>query len=285
MIFVRDKGQLCNNILQYANVYAWCRENHRECMSMRFAYKYQYFHICNTKYHNILYYLIGKFIAKHGFIPTISYDNIKEDKSEKEKFILAHKHVMVQGWCVRYYDLFIRYLDEIRHLFEFHQDIRNKISEYIKKTSHTKAVKIGIHIRRGDYKAWSNGKFYFNDEEYIRYAKRLIQSLDERDYIIFICGNENVDEKKYTTALGGEERVTFPHGNPGEDLCLLANCNYLIGPLSSFTLVASMYGKAKLHWMLEHNNIEDIKLEFKNFQELLPELDNLWWKYNVETTV
>ena len=45
MIFVRDKGQMCNNILQYGHVYAWAREHGQKAFSMRFAYKYRYFHI------------------------------------------------------------------------------------------------------------------------------------------------------------------------------------------------------------------------------------------------
>ena len=47
MIFARDKSQMCNNLLQYAHVYAWGREHGRKVISMRFSYKYQYFK--NTK--------------------------------------------------------------------------------------------------------------------------------------------------------------------------------------------------------------------------------------------
>ena len=54
MLFVRDKGRMCNNILQYGHVYAWAREHRRRSVSMRFAYKYPYFHICHTRYHNFV---------------------------------------------------------------------------------------------------------------------------------------------------------------------------------------------------------------------------------------
>ena len=66
MIFVRDKGRMCNNILQFGHVYAWAREHNRSCMSMRFAYKYQYFHICHTRWHNFLTYAVAKYAAKMG---------------------------------------------------------------------------------------------------------------------------------------------------------------------------------------------------------------------------
>ena len=52
MIFVHDKGRMANNMLQYGHVYAWGREHGRTTMSMRFAYKYPWFHICHTPHHN-----------------------------------------------------------------------------------------------------------------------------------------------------------------------------------------------------------------------------------------
>lgn len=48
MIFVLDKGCMANNMLQYGHVYAWGREHGRTTMSMRFAYKYPWFQICET---------------------------------------------------------------------------------------------------------------------------------------------------------------------------------------------------------------------------------------------
>ena len=33
MIFARDKAQMCNNLLQYAHVYAWGREHGRKLVS------------------------------------------------------------------------------------------------------------------------------------------------------------------------------------------------------------------------------------------------------------
>ena len=52
---------MCNNILQYAHLYAWGREHHRATLSMRFAYKYRYFHICDTPHHSMVWYLMGKY--------------------------------------------------------------------------------------------------------------------------------------------------------------------------------------------------------------------------------
>ena len=78
MIFVTDRGRLCNNILQYGHLYAWGREHCRKTMSMRFAYKYKDFHICHTRYHNFLVYVVAKYAAKLGLIPTVDFDDFKK---------------------------------------------------------------------------------------------------------------------------------------------------------------------------------------------------------------
>ncbi len=39
-LFVHDRGQMCNNILQYGHAYVWAREHGYHARSMRFAYKY-----------------------------------------------------------------------------------------------------------------------------------------------------------------------------------------------------------------------------------------------------
>lgn len=63
MIFATDKGRMCNNILQYGHVYAWAREHDRKSVSMRFCYKYQYFKICHTRWHNFATYALAKYAA------------------------------------------------------------------------------------------------------------------------------------------------------------------------------------------------------------------------------
>lgn len=273
MIFVHDKGQMCNNILQYAHVFAWARENNRSCMSMRFAYKYQFFHICNSRYHNFLMYLIGKYGGKTHILPTIHYDLTQSGKEEKERFVLSHNNVIIEGWGLRYYDLFIKHIAEIRSLFRFKPEIESKVHEMINGDNAT--LRIGVHVRRGDYKTFMNGRFYFDDKAFLHYIKETIRLFgNQENTVVYVCGNDpNLNRKLYTDALGGIT-VKFPSGNPGEDLCLLSHCNYLIGPASSFSLIATMYNKAKLCWMSKPNislradDFKPFEYQFRVFDDL-----------------
>lgn len=283
MIFVRDKGRMCNNLLQYGHVYAWGREHHRATMSMRFAYKYQYFHICDTRYHHFLCYLIGKCGSKWGLIPTVSFDSEDADTASKEQQMLCHRHLLVEGWYVRFPELFLKYIDEIKQLFAFKDAIRQKVTTVLQSSEGH--LRLGLHIRRGDYARWQGGRFLYSDDQYLSVVRKflallpslphtpgetcpadipssLVRSSSEGNPLtpahsfpvdIFVCGNDpNLDRQRFREALSDypSAKVFFPDGNPGEDLCLLSECNYLIGAPSTFTLVASMYHDLPLYWVM-----------------------------------
>ncbi len=266
---------MCNNILQYAHVYAWARENHRHCMSMRFAYKYQYFSICDMKHHNFIMYLTGKYGAKYKILPIITYDLGEEGKADKEAFTLCHKNVIIEGWGVRYYDLFIKYKQEILELFSFKPEICNKVNSLLAETSDSSTIKIGVHIRRGDYQTFFNGIYYFYDYAFLHYIKRIIALCPGKKHTVYICGNDPDLNHQYFIKELHDAKIIFPNGNAGEDLCMLSECDYIIGPPSSFSLVAIMYGKARLHWMTnDHGNIT--LNDFKDFDTLFRVFDNYW---------
>ena len=117
MIFVHDKGRMANNMLQYGHVYAWGRAHGRTTMSMRFAYKYPWFQICETPHHNFMTYLFAKYGTKLGLFPTVHFDQENADYSHEEQMMLDRRMIVVTGWYARWYDLFEKYKPEIRELF------------------------------------------------------------------------------------------------------------------------------------------------------------------------
>lgn len=253
MIFVRDKGRMCNNILQYGHVYAWAREHGRRTLSMRFCYKYQYFKICFTKYHNTLIYIAIKCAGILGLLPVASFDWDK-DITNETRMLEQKKNLIVEGWAIRFYGLFIKYIDEIKDLFAFNDDIRKRVESLIRTTAPQADILLGVHIRRGDYKTWHNGKYYFDDNVYVDRIRQFTNLYPGKRITVYICGNDpSLDKKFYLDNLKALN-VFFPEGNPGEDLCLLSNCDYLIGAPSTFSLVASMYKDIPLYWIEEEVN-------------------------------
>lgn len=239
MIFVHDKGRMGNNLLQYGHVYAWAREHNRKSLSMRFAYKYPYFKLCSNRGENFLMYFAAKYAAKWGWIPTARFDS-EDDTVPAELLMKDHRHIVVTGWYARWYDLFIKYKDEIRELFAFNDQVKNSVGKI-------KAKSVGLHIRRGDYKKWQGGKYYYSDVQYMSIVTQFLTF--HPDFHVYICGNDPELDQDYFISRLGADRVTFPCGNPGEDLYLLSQCDYLIGAPSTFTLAASMYHDTPLYWI------------------------------------
>lgn len=265
MIFARDKGRMCNNILQYGHVYAWGREHGRKVVSMRFAYKYQYFKICSLPFHNFLVYVTAKLLARTGILPVADFDG---KQNETALTILErNKNVVVEGWYVRFYDLFLKYKAEIIDLFSFNKDISVKITRYLADSGNQKDIRLGVHIRRGDYKTWHGGKYYFDDDVYINQIRSFAALLPDRNITVYICGNDPALDKTCLQKQLPHFNIRFPDGNPAEDLCLLSECDYLIGAPSTFTLVASMYKDIPLYWIEDKDAPLDMN-KFKHFNEL-----------------
>lgn len=249
MIYVRDKGQMCNNILQYGHVYSFAREHGRKVMSMRFAYKYPWFHICDTRYHNPVRYALAKGCAAAGLMPVVSYDTPGEASAEKERRILSSRNVMVQGWEVRFYDLFLKYADEIRDLFCFHDDVVHAVDPLIEDGD--KTIRVGLHVRRGDYIRWNNGRYFFSDNQYAAVAARIAALHPGQKVTFYVCSNNpDLDQEVYRRTLPDAGWI-FPKGNPAEDLCLLSRCDMLAGAPSTFSLVAAFYRDLPLYWIFD----------------------------------
>ena len=250
MIFVHDKGRMANNMLQYGHVYAWGREHGRRTVSMRFAYKYPWFHICHTPFHNFLTYVFAKYAAMWGLIPTVRFDREGADYSHEEQQMLSRRMILVGGWYARWYDLFLKYKPEILQLFAFDDKVVSRVDAILDSCS-DKALRLGVHIRRGDYRSWQGGRFYYSDDQYLNCIRQCLVLHPDQSVVVFICGNDpELDREKYRQALS-DCTVVFPDGNPAEDMCLLSCCHKLIGAPSTFTLMASMYHDTPLCWIMD----------------------------------
>ena len=262
MIFVHDKGRMANNILQYGHFYAWGRENGRKTMSMRFAYKYPYFRICQTPHHNFLTYVFAKYAAKWGLIPILHFDDKDGDYTNHEQQMLTRKLLMVTGWEARWYDTFLKYKQEIINLFAFNDAVEQKVKPLMGD-----GIRLGVHIRRGDYDRFYGGRFFYSDEQYVQVIRNFVKLHPDDQITVYICGNDPKLNRDYYREQLSNCQVVFPDGNPGEDLCLLSHCHYLIGAPSTVTLVASMYRDLPLYW-IEEPRQELTEESFKRFDYL-----------------
>jgi len=252
MIYARDKSQMCNNLLQFAHVYAWGREHGRKVLSMRFSYKYPYFHIRHTRFTSFPLYLYAKAMAAVGLIPTASFKEADCDREALEQKMLRHGNIVVSGWHVRFYDLFLKYRDEICDLFRIDEAITapaDAAMQEAERDAGRPVVRLGVHIRRGDYRIFHAGKYLYDDEVYIRHINRFASMHPDSDVHVYLSTNDQqVSAADYQRQCPHVSVHRYGWG-PAEDLHMLSACDYLIGPPSTFSLVAAMYRDVPLYRM------------------------------------
>ncbi len=276
MIFARDKSQMCNNLLQYAHVYAWGREHGRKVISMRFSYKYQYFHICHTNLTGFGWYLFAKYMAALHLLPTASFKHADCDREALERKMLRHRHIVVSGWNVRFYDLFLKYRSEIVELFRIDECYTQPVREKMNVNDNVEGqrskdegqrllpqslrpvsldlrpksqISLGVHIRRGDYATWQDGRYFFNDKVYASYINRFAAMHPDQTVDVFLSTNDAQVTAEHYQALCPKVHIHHLKGSAPEDLFMLSECDYLIGPPSTFSLVAAMYRDIPLYRM------------------------------------
>jgi hypothetical protein len=135
---------------------------------------------------------------------------------------LTHKHQ----------DLFIEKYSLKKEFYE-NNDL---VKKFIRKK--TDKISIGVHVRRGDYKTYKNGIHYFEDETYKKHMDNFAKQIN-KDCIFLICSNEKTTFQNSTNILISEEEWFIDH-------YLLSNCDYIIGPVSTFSRWASFIGKVKI---------------------------------------
>ena len=268
MIFARDKSQMCNNLLQYAHVYAWGREHGRKVISMRFSYKYQYFHICHTSLTGFGWYLMAKYLAALKLLPTASFKRRDCDREALERKMLRHRHIVVSGWFVRYYDLFLKYRDEICELFTLDRQYTEPVEAKMQRAEASASgsiIRLGVHIRRGDYAQWRDGQYFYGDEVYAAHINRFAEMHPGKVLHVYLSTNDlNVTEARYLQ-LCPQVRVHHLQESAPEDLYMLSVCDYLIGPPSTFSLVAAMYRDLPLYRMDTANAADMTEEGFRLF--------------------
>lgn len=272
MIYAADRGRMCNNILQFGHVWAFAHRHGRRCVSTRLCYKYPYFRISRDPRHNTLRYLLSKTAAALRLMPVVAFDDpdeTEESRRRKDDLILAHRNVMVRGWEVRHYDEFLRYKKEFLELFAFLPEVERKVALPLEKACGR--LKVGIHVRRGDYARWQAGKYLYSDRQYADVARKIVAMYPDRDIIFYVCGNDPAIDRDIYRDSVPEAEFIFAEGNRGEDLCLLSHCDLLAGPPSTFSLWASAYRDTPLYWIMDPA-AEISPSSFRSFNSLFREI-------------
>lgn len=254
MIFVKGYGQMCNNWLQYAHTYVWGRENGVRTVPMRFSYKYRYFHVSDKWYHNFLTYLIAKLLIKTHAIACLWFQEPEPVTDAVLRRLRSARIIAIDGWGFRHPDLLMKYREELLSLFAFRPSETERIRNWLAALPEAD-VRLGLHIRRGDYARWMNGAYYFEDDVYADMIRQFAALHPGKRVQVLVATNDPKTDLGVLRGLSGVQDVRLIGGNPCEDLFALSECDCIIGPKSTFSLVAAFYHDIPLYWMAGKNGI------------------------------
>jgi len=163
------------------------------------------------------------------------------DGPEVQTKIRDARIIFVNGWNFRAPELMRRHAEKVRSHFRPIAEIAQASRAAVEQIRQQADVVVGVHIRHGDYRTWREGKCFFPASQYGTWMKELGEQFEGCRTAFFVCSDEPRNEREFPGL-----RVGLGAGSAAGDLCALARCDYILGPVSTFSMWASFYGNKPL---------------------------------------
>lgn len=267
LILIKPNGNHSNRLIQNLNFEVFCKEYNIEYHNPTFNDLSNYYvNPCdastNTFYKFLQIDLLGKtfrhskfikrifsivwIISKFGFLKFVRFDDENDEVVLINKLLQAfdkNDTVYVAGWWFRVPSLLEKHKDSVvnNYLLKSIYYEQNLFVNSLNNFKKQKYTLIGVHIRRGDYKTWKGGQYYYEDDVFEENMKKISNNLSlngKNKQLFILFSNDNHCFKKSENIVISKEKWYI-------DQYIMSQCNYLIGPPSTFTLWASLIGKAK----------------------------------------
>lgn len=279
VIIVSKEGQLANRIFHASSFIVNAKENHYRVCHLFFDDYYQFFSesLKSKKdlisflgkrktwlisgIQNVVTFLIRVLlklkITRLPFIEIIDYRGYEQDKPafdlNNQDFIRKAKSklVFVYGWLFRDRVNEKKYRQLLIDIWQPNKNYVTNINNYWKRYKTNCDVLIGVHMRGGDYKKFEGGKWYYEPHQYYDKMKELarLDVFTGKKIGYVICTNE-----RNVSFMNTDDFVVFHEERHFiEDLFLLSKCDYIIGPPSTFSGLASFYGQTPLYTITDIN--------------------------------
>ena len=283
VIIGKRAGQMGNRLFVFAHIIANAIEYNYEVRNPSFYSYSRYFvgthnnFFCSfptnkTRLHSpvlqgLYYRLINKCVLPLSrfswisrFMNITSLDITQETRSEEccdmnnpgyIDLATSNQRLLIKdAWLFRDFININKHADPIRAYFTPIEKHAAAVSSLISRARSDCELLVGVHIRQGDYKRWQGGKYYFTTSEYAEIMRRFTATMPGKRIKFLICSNEKQDEGIFqglNHVMGNNHQL--------EDMYAFAQCDFLIGPPSTYTSWASFYGSVPLFTL---NNTSDV---------------------------
>jgi hypothetical protein len=171
-------------------------------------------------------------------------EEFRLDDTAFEASMQRKQLLFVHGYEFRARSYFARHGEAIRKFFTPRQKHLLRVDAVLTKAREKSDVVVGIHIRRGDYRKFLDGRYFFELSDYLKMMRATQDLFTGKRVCFLVCSNEELNAVDFSSF-----NVTFGTGHQVEDLYAFARCDYLLGPPSSYTLWAGFYGECPIYFM------------------------------------
>lgn len=151
-----------------------------------------------------------------------------------------------------------KYTNDLRVIFKPTQKICQEVELLLDIFDKEKLI-IGVHIRRGDYQHWKNGKYYYAIDVYAKFMKEISETINGK-ILFYLFSNEDISDYDF-----GVDCFFKPNTEAVFDMWAMSKCNYLIGPPSTFSMFASFWNRTPIHFIYD----KDQKFKIEDFQHIV----------------
>ena len=257
MTVARSYGQHSNRLIQNVHFEAYCLEHGIRYRNPTFYDIHRYYRQPCKLFHSWIDFICmliqmferSRFSSRFRKIINAAYRMIGLD--DKDTVCAAPLPRLVHGFKFRLPSIVQKHSYALRDKYT----LRNKYAKDLRQLFGIKeGVTIGVHIRGADYQIWRNGKYYYADSVYLRVINKLREEItnDGRAVNFIIFSNRLVD-------IGGQPDVHISSEPWYVDHHLMSQCDYLVGPPSTFTLWAAWMGGVKYYHLQTAR--DEVKLE------------------------
>lgn len=240
-------GQTCNRLWTYVASVAKCIAESKRMVIIFFDWTIEDFP--NLLHCPFIYFpLYHKWYLEHGN-GWNNYKGLTWKATHNERMDKVFKFLgCIKGWETR---TDTRYLTQtkkqLQHIFRPKDEITIKAEKIIGELKRNNDIVVGVHVRRGDYATWNDGKFFYSLQQYHQFMLRIKNLYKDEHVAFFISSNEDFS----TDMFNGCNCVRFGKEPSGAilDLYTLSICDLIIGPFSSYSRWASFIGEVPICYL------------------------------------
>jgi hypothetical protein len=237
-------GQTCNRLWTYVTSVSQCIAEHKDMVILFYDWTIEDFpHLLHAPFiHFPLWHpWFLRLPRGWGWYKHLTWI-VTHSKSWDKVFNFLG---FTKGWSTR---TDIRYLKatlpRLQKIFRPKEEIMLKAENMIAELKQVSDLVVGVHIRRGDYATWNNGRFFYELEDYHQFMLRIQNLYKDRDVSFFISSNEDFSLSIFEGCKC--RRFEKEPSCAILDLYTLSVCDCIIGPISSYSRWASFIGEVPL---------------------------------------